>query len=197
MSKTDTSNVGSTEQYDPFYSQLFQFLNSLPCTTMDSVSPDVLQSPRIMTVKGTLVIRDSNSLAKTCPVIFKNPKLFGLPAGKDTQKQLKGMGDLFSALQLSINMELTLSDSTKIAGPIKESGLQIKISDIIQQYGANLPGSWYVFGIFDFVCNHPRRKGDGSLNDAIDNYQEAISRLGDSTPYKVIPIVVYRPVTIS
>lgn len=200
ISDTKTSNAASTEQYDPFYTQLIKFLNSVQSEAFDALTPQLLSTPRIMTVTGSLAIRDTNNLEKIFPIIAKNPSAFGFPSGSNARKMMKSVGDLFSFLHLSTNMDLTLSDGLRVSGPLKDLGLQIKSADISQQYGNLLPGTWYVFGIFDYsstisapASNQPI---DCTLNKSIDDCAKAISNLYGSTPYKVIPIVIFRPVQL-
>lgn len=204
LSKAQTSGIGSTEKYDPFYWQIINFLNTLSTNTIGKIDDSLLDGPKLTTLKGKLTVRNSNSIGSMSSTLIKNPSLFGVnQKNHEIKNGIKMFDELIRLLPDSITIGLELGDRNIVSGTLNSSGLQISKTDIVQQYGATLPGSWFVFGIFDYAPSQTPNyevefsaSKDDILSNLSDQYSNALNTLCGGSPYKIIPVIIYRAVSL-
>lgn len=203
ISKAQTSGVGSTEKYDPFYWQIINLLNTLSTNAINIIDDSLLDGPKLVTLKGKLTVRDSNSIGSISSSIIRTPASFGInPKDREAKNNIKMVDELIRLLPNSITIGLELGDGNIVSGTLNPSGLQINKTDIVQQYGATLPGSWFVFGIFDYAPpikpNYEVKfsTSEGVFSNLSDQYSNILNSLCSGGPYKIIPVIIYRAVSL-
>ena len=112
------------------------------------------------------------------------------------------MDELIQLLPNSISIGIELEDKNIISGTLNPSGLKINKTDIVQQYGSTLPGSWFIFGIFDYSQSDAVNSDikfsptEGIISNLSDKYSNTLNSLCSSGPYKIIPVIIYRAVSL-
>ncbi len=203
ISKAQTSGVGSAEKYDPFYWQVINLLNTLSTNAIKMIDDGLLDGPKLATFKGKLTVRDSNSIGSISSSLVRNPTFFGISAkDREAKNNIKMMDELIQLLPNSISIGIELEDKNIISGTLNPSGLKINKADIVQQYGATLPGSWFIFGIFDYSQSDAVNSDikfsptEGIISNLSDKYSNTLNSLCSSGPYKIIPVIIYRAVSL-
>lgn len=203
ISKAQTSGVGSAEKYDPFYWQVINLLNTLSINAVNVIDNNLLNGPKLATFKGNLTIRDSNSIGSISSSLIRNPAFFGISAkNRENKNNIKMVDELIRLLPNSITIGIELTDGNIVSGTLNPSGLKINKTDIVQQYGATLPGSWFVFGIFDYTPSiKPNYEvkfssSEGIISNLSDQYSNILNSLCSSGPYKIIPVIIYRAISL-
>lgn len=190
ISRKTQSSTSAAEQYDPYHSQLIQLLEDLDIAPLATLAGPC--EGQLVLLKTPISIRDLATIKTIFPFMLKNEKLFGGTLDKNTKAALRAMGDLLQALPDSITISAKF-DGTNITGTLKESGLTIRQTDLMKTYGANIPGEWYTLGIMDSTIE-ATQNGVNTFEDAIDLCSMAMSSIYSSSLYKIIPILIFRPV---
>ena len=191
MDRKTQSSTSAAEQYDPYHSQLIQLLEDLEITPLAAI-PEQCEGHLVL-LQSHVKIRDLATIKTIFPLMMKNEKLFGQNMDKSAKVAMRAINDLLQALSDSITISVQF-DGINITGTLKESGLTISQTDLMKTYGANIPGEWYVLGIMDSTSAAIPQNSVSTFEDAIDLCSMAMSSLYSSSPYKIIPILIFRPV---
>lgn len=188
----ETSTENATESYDPFHSKFIDLFNRL---NLSPIRFNREYTAQLGIIESKAIIRDLKSMAAILPVIANGKNII---PGIDnvTRAQLKSMGSLLEALNPSIDLTLSTPDGS-ISGTLKSEYLSISISDIVKNYGNNLPGKWFTIGIFDSPM-HDLTATDtpDSLEGVIDMYNIAINSIYRFADLRVSPLAIFRTLTI-
>lgn len=189
--KTDAN---AAEQYDPYHNQLINLLNDLNIQPLDNLPVDA--EGQLVLLLGTIAIRDAETMRSLLHVLSKNKNMLGSQFDRNTRSIIKMITDTLDQLPDTISFSMKFQN-TMITGVLKESALAIQKSDLMRIYGAHMPGKWYVLGIIDHIAaNDELPTTPGSIEDAIDICSNATNQLFASSEYKIIPILVFRPISI-
>ena len=191
ISRKNQSSTSAAEQYDPYHSQLIQLLEDLGITPLTALPAQC--EGQLVLMQAPINIRDLATIKSIFPFMLKNNKIFGNNMDKTTKSIMQAMNDLLQTLSDSITMSAKF-EGTPITGTLKSTGLTISQTDLMKTYGANIPGQWYILGIMDSTPAPVSAGGVASLEDAIDLCATAMCSIYSSSPYKIIPILIFRPV---
>lgn len=190
--KTDNS---AEESYDPYHSLILDLLNDIGVHPLASLPADC--NGKLALIGGRVSIRDVATIKSLMPIISKNGNALGVPAGKQERGMMKVMADMLGQMPDSILMSIVF-DGHEISGTLKGSGLAIRQDDLMRTYGVTLPGGWYVLGILDKSRQDTQHICEvSSMESAIDALTTAMHTLYSSTPYKIIPILIFRRIEVS
>lgn len=192
--KKDTkTSENAAEQYDPYHSHLIQLLEDLNIQPLRELVPGM--ESKLVLLQGEIAIRDVTTM-QTLLKIINQSKMLGSKMGKEPRQIMKMFTEILGQLPASIFFSMNF-DETNINGTLKPSALSIQQGDLMQTYGAQLPGEWYVLGILDSIKTPAFDKPPtvASIEDAIDVCTFLTNSLFTTSTFKIIPILIFRPVS--
>lgn len=183
----------AAEQYDPYHWQLLELLEDLGIQPIEQLPSHC--SSKLLLLNGSIAIRDAATMKSLISVITKNKNIWGKEINKQAKDVMKIVTDMLEQLPDSISFGLNFYD-INIAGTLKPSGLSIQQSDLMRTYGSQLPGKWFVLGIVDEMLPaiSPATDDIQSIENAIDVCSEITNQLFSTSSYKIIPVLIFRPI---
>ena len=185
----------ASEQYDPYHAQLLDLLHDLNIHEAEQISSD--RTGQLILLKAPLSIRDTATMRALLGVAVKHKKLTPVSSDGEASDLLDMVNDILLQMPDSISVSVHFR-GTVITGTLKESGLTIRQDDLMRTYGVHLPGEWYILGVIDAVCpQNDSAQEVNSIEDAMDLCSSLTSSLFHSSVYKIIPVLIFRPVSLS
>lgn len=182
------------KRYDPYDQVILDLLEALEMEPF-SGSLDTAQQSQLMLLKGTVSIRNFETLKTAIPKLSK-ANLLGI-----NKKDAKALESVLSLMPMGLEMDIYTVQKETVIGTLEPDFLTIRPDDLLRLYGNYIPGEWFMLGIIDSIVNLKSGRTGTPFSDlrlSLDQYGEAIQKMYNENyaKYAMIPLLIFREIAV-